>query len=102
MESLTLDNQDVERLLDRLDGQARLPTAAPSFPLTHAEPPTRTRPPYRPKARPAQSRDRHPEVQNSPPEKGASARPPRIKSNQDWRGHSCQATAVSSTSRAAL
>ena len=38
MESLTLDNQDVERLLDRLDGQARLPTAAPSFPLTHAEP----------------------------------------------------------------
>jgi hypothetical protein len=84
MESLTLDNQDVERLLDRLDRQARLPTATPSFPLTHAEPPTRTRPPYR-QARRAQSRDRHPEVQNSPPEKGASARPARIKPNQEER-----------------
>ena len=45
MESLTLDYQDVERLLNRLDGQARLPTATHSIPLTHAEPPARTRPP---------------------------------------------------------
>ena len=39
MESLTLEYQDVERLLNCLDGQARLPTAMHSFPLTHAEPP---------------------------------------------------------------
>jgi hypothetical protein len=36
MQSLTLDDQDVERLLNCLDGQARLPTAMHSFPLTHA------------------------------------------------------------------
>jgi len=39
MEALTLEYQDVERLLNCLDGQARLPTAMHSFPLTHAEPP---------------------------------------------------------------
>jgi hypothetical protein len=31
MQSLTLDDQDVERLLNCLDGQARLPTAMPGF-----------------------------------------------------------------------
>ena len=36
VQSLTLDDQDVERLLNCLDGQARLPTAMHSFPLTHA------------------------------------------------------------------
>ena len=31
MQSLTLDDQHVERLLNCLDGQARLPTAMPGF-----------------------------------------------------------------------
>lgn len=45
VESLTLGDQDVERLLNCLDGQPRLSTnAMPSFPLTHAEPPASTRP----------------------------------------------------------
>ena len=39
MQSLTLDDQDVERLLNCLDGQARLPPAMHSFPFTHAKPP---------------------------------------------------------------
>jgi hypothetical protein len=44
VESLTLGDQDVERLLNCLDGQPRLSHAMPSFPLTHAEPPAPTRP----------------------------------------------------------
>jgi hypothetical protein len=75
MESLTLDDQDVERLLNRLNGQAGLPTATHSIPQAHAEPPARTRPPYRPKARRARSCDRHPEVQNLTPITGSICTP---------------------------
>src|SRR6266536_6319427 len=71
MQSLTLDDQDVERLLNCLDGQARLPTAMHSFPLTQSEPPARAGPAYRPNARRAGCRERHPGVRDRPPERGA-------------------------------
>src|SRR3989442_10990196 len=46
MESLTHDDQDVKRFLNCLDGEARLPPVIHSLPLSHAEPPVRTRPAY--------------------------------------------------------
>jgi hypothetical protein len=40
VEPLTLNDQDLERLLNRLDGETRLPsTTGRSFPLSHEEPP---------------------------------------------------------------
>ena len=42
METLTLDDQGVERLLNCFNGQARLPAAVDNSPLTHAEPPATT------------------------------------------------------------
>ena len=70
MQSLTLDDQDVERLLNCLDGQARLPTAMPGFPW-----PTRSlrtsSSAHNPDARRTRCCERHPGVQDWPPERGA-------------------------------
>ena len=87
MKSLTFDDQDVERLLNCLDGQARLPTAMHSFPLTHGALRTSSSA-HRPDARRTRSCERHPGVQDWPPERGActSDTPPSARPVAEWVG----------------
>jgi hypothetical protein len=92
MQSLTLDDQDVERLLNCLDEQARLPTA-----MHGSRWPTRSlrtsSSAHHPDARRTRCCERHPGVQDWSPERGAFPpdTPPSARPVTEWVGASADA-----------